>query len=97
MGDAVNAMVDSLAMQHRWAIYKSQGISSTWRFLNARYEDALSDARDELEKKLCNNVATWENWNESAHLLPTACWVCIQGSKGASRCKLCWHNTDTSD
>lgn len=58
MGEAVNAMVDSLVMQHRWAIYKSQGISSAWRFPNARYEDVLSDARDELEKKLRNNVAT---------------------------------------
>lgn len=73
MGDAVNAMVDSLIMKHRWAIYKSQGISSALRFLNARYEDALSDARDELEKELCNNVATWKNWNESAHPLLTAC------------------------
>jgi hypothetical protein len=58
MGEAVNAMVDSLSMQHRWAIYKSQGIASAWRFPNARYEDVLTDARDELEKKLRMNVAT---------------------------------------
>lgn len=58
IGEAVNAMVDSLMMQQRWAIYKSQGISTAWRFPNAKYEDVLSDARDELEKKLRNNVAT---------------------------------------
>ena len=58
LGAAVNAMVDSLSMQHRWAIYKSQGIASAWRFPNARYEDVLTDARDELEKKLRMNVAT---------------------------------------
>ena len=58
IGEAVGAMVDILTIQHRWAIYKSQGISSAWRFQNARYEDVLSDARDDLEKKLRNNVAT---------------------------------------
>ena len=57
-GETVNAMVDSLTIQHRWAIYKSQGISSAWRFQNAKYEDVLSDARDDLEKKLRNNIAT---------------------------------------
>lgn len=58
MGEAVNAMVDSLSIQHRWAICKSHGIATAWRFSNARYEDVLTDARDELEKKLRNNVAT---------------------------------------
>jgi hypothetical protein len=36
VGETVTAMVDSLQMRDRWAIYKSQGISSTWRFPNAR-------------------------------------------------------------
>jgi hypothetical protein len=58
LGEAVNAMVDSLVMIHRWAIYKSQGISSAWRFPNANYETVLLDARDELEKKLRKHVAT---------------------------------------
>lgn len=57
-GETVNAMVDSLSVQHRWAIYKSRGISRGWRFANANYAEVLSDARDELEKKLRNNVAT---------------------------------------
>ena len=58
MGESVNAMVDSLAAIHRWAIYKSQGISSVWRFPNANYETVLLEARDELEKKLRKHVAT---------------------------------------
>lgn len=62
VGECVNAMVDSLQMRDRWAIYKSQGIASAWRFPNARYEDVLTDARDELEKKLRTNVATRLYW-----------------------------------
>lgn len=58
IGAAVNAMVDSLMLQHRWAIYKSQGIASVWRFPNANYEEVLLEARSELEKKLQKNVAT---------------------------------------
>jgi hypothetical protein len=58
LGESVNAMVDSLVMIHRWAIYKSQGISTVWRFPNANYETVLLEARDELEKKLSKHVAT---------------------------------------
>lgn len=57
-GDSVNAMVDSLAALHRWAIYKSQGISTAWRFPNADFATTLAAARDELEQKLRKNVAT---------------------------------------
>lgn len=58
IGEAVNAMVDSLTVQQRWAIYRSQGISTAWRFANANYEVVLLDARDSLEEKLKKNVAT---------------------------------------
>ena len=58
MGEAVNAMVESLSIQYRWAIYRSQGISTAWRFQNASYADVLTAARDELEKKLRAHVAT---------------------------------------
>jgi hypothetical protein len=62
VGEAVNAMVDSLAMRDRWAIYKSQGIALAWRFPNTRYEDVLMAARNELEKKLRNNLVTRLYW-----------------------------------
>lgn len=58
LGEAVNAMVDSLTVIHRWAVYKSQGISTVWRFPNASYEAVLLEARDELENKLRKHVAT---------------------------------------
>jgi hypothetical protein len=62
IGEAVGAMVDSLTMQHRWAIYKSQRIATVWRFANADYEAVLLAARDELEQKLKKNVATRLYW-----------------------------------
>lgn len=58
IGEAVNAMVDSLTIQHRWAIYRSQGISTAWRFQNANYAEVLEAARNDLEQKLRKNVAT---------------------------------------
>lgn len=58
MGAAVNAMVDSLTVQYRWAIYRSQGISTAWRFQSADYAEVLIAARDDLEAKLKKNVAT---------------------------------------
>jgi hypothetical protein len=62
IGEAVGAMVDSLTMQHRWAIYKSQRIATVWRFPNADYEAVLMAARDDLEEKLKKNVATRLYW-----------------------------------
>jgi len=58
IGEAVNAMVDSLTVQHRWAIYKSQRLTAVWRFPNANYDEVLLAARDDLEAKLKKNVAT---------------------------------------
>lgn len=58
MGEAVNAMVHSLPTLHRWAIYKSQGISTAWRFPNADFGGTLATAREQLEEKLRKHVAT---------------------------------------
>lgn len=58
IGEAVNAMVESLPMRLRWAILKSQGISTAWRFPNADFSAVLSEARDELEQKLRKNGVT---------------------------------------
>lgn len=58
MGEAVNAMVESLPMLHRWAISKSQGIATAWRFPNAEFGATLLDARAALEEKLRKHVAT---------------------------------------
>jgi hypothetical protein len=58
IGEAVNAMVDSLSTLHRWAICTSRSISKGWRFPNANYSATLLDARAELEEKLKKHIAT---------------------------------------
>jgi len=58
IGEAVDAMVSSLPQLQRWAIKKSQGIATAWRFPNADFGATLSAARDELEAKLRKHVAT---------------------------------------
>jgi hypothetical protein len=58
IGEAVNAMVESLVVLHQWAIYKSKGIATAWRFQNADFGATLAAARDDLEQKLRKNVAT---------------------------------------
>lgn len=57
-GEAVNAMVDSLPTLERWAIYKSKGISTMWRFPNADFGSTLAEASEALEEKLQKNIAT---------------------------------------
>jgi len=58
MGEAVNAMIDSLTVLQRAAVYKSQGLSTAWRFASSNYEAVLLQAREELEDKLKKNLAT---------------------------------------
>ena len=58
MGEAVNAMVDSLSVLQRAAIYKSQGLATAWRFSASNYETVLLQAREDLEEKLKKNLAT---------------------------------------
>lgn len=58
IGEAVHAMVHSLPSLHRWAIYKSQGLATVWRFPNADFGTTLTTAREELEEKLRKHVAT---------------------------------------
>jgi hypothetical protein len=58
MGEAVNAMVDSLTVLQRAAVYKSQGMATSWRFASSNYETVLLQAREDLEEKLKKNLAT---------------------------------------
>lgn len=58
MGEAVNAMVDSLTVLQRAAVYKSQGMATAWRFASSNYEAVLLQAREDLEEKLRKHVAT---------------------------------------
>jgi hypothetical protein len=58
VGEAVNAMVDSLTVLQRAAIYKSQSLSTAWRFSSSNFEAVLLQAREDLEEKLKKNLAT---------------------------------------
>lgn len=57
-GEAVNAMVGDMPMLHRWAVYKSQGLATVWRFPNADFGATLTNAREDLEQRLRKHVAT---------------------------------------
>lgn len=58
LGETVNAMVDSLSVLQRAAIYRSQGLATVWRVGAANYEAVLLAAREGLEEKLKKNLAT---------------------------------------
>lgn len=58
IGEATDAMIDSLSRQHIWAIYKAYGIGQVWSFPNADLAVTLAAAKVELEKKLRRNPLT---------------------------------------
>lgn len=55
---ATDAMIDSLKTIHAWAIYTMCSISTAWDFPNADFITVAQQAKDELERKLKNNVCT---------------------------------------
>lgn len=63
IGEAVEAMINDLRRHQWWAIRKSRGICSVWMFKDAIYDDALSQAREILEKKLRTHIATARYFN----------------------------------
>lgn len=58
IGDATDAMIDSLKPLHRWAIYKLQGVSTVWMYPNADLLQVGPAALDELRAKLRVNICT---------------------------------------
>ena len=58
VGEATDAMIDSLSRLHVWAIYKACGIGQVWRFPHADFGATLDAARAALETKLRSNLAT---------------------------------------
>jgi hypothetical protein len=58
IAEATDAMIDGLSMVHRWAIYKSRGLATAWRFPNADYMHTAQAAQAALIVKLKINVAT---------------------------------------
>ncbi len=58
IAQATDAMIDSMARIHIWAIYKLCSQATPWRFPNAVFADVAMEARAELTKRLKNNVCT---------------------------------------
>lgn len=58
IGEATNAMINSLKTHHLWAIHKHYGIAQVWNFPQLDYLVVVIDAMSELEKKLRKNIAT---------------------------------------
>ncbi len=58
IGEATDAMIDSLPRLYIWAIYKAHGFGQVWRFAPDDFGATLEVAKVELEKKLRGNVAT---------------------------------------
>ena len=58
IAQATDAMIDSMARIHIWAIYKSCSHATPWRYPNAVFCDVAAEAREELKRRLKNNVCT---------------------------------------
>lgn len=55
---ATDAMISGLSRMHIWAIKRACSISSVWDFPNADFITVATEAKQELTKKLKNNVCT---------------------------------------
>lgn len=58
IAQATDAMIDSMARIHIWAIYKLCSQATPWRFSNAVFADVALEARGDLTMRLKNNVCT---------------------------------------
>lgn len=58
IGAATDAMINSLVRIQVSAIYRACGIATAWRFPNADILAVAAEAKEELTKKLKNNVCT---------------------------------------
>lgn len=57
-GEAVETMINDLPRVQWWAVRKSRGIATVWRFPELSLADAMADAETTLTPKLRNNLAT---------------------------------------
>lgn len=55
---ATDAMISGLSGIHVWAIKRACSIASVWNFPNADFVVVAGEAKEELTKKLKNNICT---------------------------------------
>lgn len=58
IAEATDAMMKSLVMRHKWAIWKKFGLSRVWHFPNEDLAESFTDAVAALEPLLRKNLAT---------------------------------------
>ncbi len=62
-GEAINTMVDDLPRLNWWAVRKSRGICTAWRFPGRSYEGALMEAEEILTSKMKKHIAVRRYFN----------------------------------
>lgn len=63
LGEAVTAMLDDVPRVEWWAVMRSRGICTVWRFPESSFADALESAEERLMPKLLKHVATKRYFN----------------------------------
>jgi hypothetical protein len=58
IGEATNAMIESMSRIYSWAIYRRCGITTQWNFPNADFIAISEQAEIDLRRKLKLNIAT---------------------------------------
>lgn len=58
VAEATDAMINGLTMRHRWAILRTCGLSTVWRYPNESLANVFEEATAALAPKLKKNVAT---------------------------------------
>lgn len=58
LAEAVDAMIDSMARIHIWAIYTSCSQATPWKFPHVSFVDVAIEAREDLTRRLKNNFCT---------------------------------------
>ncbi len=62
-GEAIDTMVNALPRVQWWALRKAKGLCTAWIFKDHVYLGALQDAKDTLEIKMRDHVATRRYFN----------------------------------
>ena len=57
-GEAVDVMINALPLISLWAVWKSRGVTTVWRYPNASLIDEMQRAEDALTIKFRLHIAT---------------------------------------
>lgn len=55
-GEAIDAMVNDLSSEHRWAVYRAYGIATIWRYPQLSLADVIVEVELKMMPKMLKNV-----------------------------------------